>query len=220
MGLHKALGDHQISLGDQLVQPQLAAGGQCAHQDEVFVLVCVVDDQLLPVTDGVAVLGALFRLRGITVHAGGDEDGDVRLGIGSPDLLQVDRQRDGAGQGAGVIAGDDDHLVLAFGQLAQWRGADRMRQRRAHQLLLIRQLMLGMGGSQHRAQTALRDVQRLPGLSVGNLDPHFTFLLGLMIRIHDAKKGRLGTHGYRSSLPYDRTGLHSISFQVNQAAAG
>ena len=124
MRLDEALGHQQIGLGGQTVDDQLAAGGEPAEADEVRGVVAVVDDDLLVGDDlGAELVDELFFC-GFAVAAGGDEDGDVCVGIALADLREHLGDDAFAGHGAGVIAGDEDDLLPALGHDAEPRGPD------------------------------------------------------------------------------------------------
>ena len=124
MGLDEALGHQQVGLGRQAVDDQVAAGGELAQVGQILGIVAVVDDDLLVGDDlGAELVDQLF-LGGLPVAAGGDQDGDIRVGAALTDLSEHLGNDAFAGHGAGVVAGDEDDLLLALGHDAQLRGAD------------------------------------------------------------------------------------------------
>ena len=72
------------------------------------------------------------------------------------------------GHRAGVVAGNDDDVLLAFGQFAQGPGIDGVGERLAHKLglALFRDELVGLG-QQYRGQVALFHAQFLVAFAVG-----------------------------------------------------
>ena len=124
MGLDEALGHQQVTVHSQLVDVEIRPRGQHAQMDELCGIKGVVDGDLLVIHNGVAEHPTLLLLRGGAVQTGGDQDGDVGVRVALPDLIQQDRKGDLAGHGPGVVAGDQNDLVLSLGQLPQAGRAD------------------------------------------------------------------------------------------------
>ena len=167
--LDEALGDQQVAVQRQLVDPQLGAGGQAADILEVVVLKGFVDGDLLVVDDLVAEHPALLLLGGGAVQPGGDQDGDVGVGAAGADLLQQNGQGELAGHRAGVVAGDDHHRMLALGQLPQAGGADGVGEGVADQFGLGLACIVAVGaGGEDGLEVLLIHMQRERRCVVGD----------------------------------------------------
>ena len=119
MRLDKALGHQKVTFHSQPIDVETGAGGQLSHGDKVLGSEGIVDHNVLMVYDLVAEHFALLGLSGGPVEAGGDEDGDLCIGVSGPDLLQEDRECDFAGHSPGMIAGHDDDAALACCQVSE-----------------------------------------------------------------------------------------------------
>ena len=124
VGLNEALGDQQVGLSGHLVDDQLGAGGEHADLHVAFGVPAVVADELLLVGDLLAHLVHQLLVAGGAVEAGGDEEGDVDVGVALPQLGEHEGEDVLAGHRAGVIADDDGGGLLALGQLGELGGAD------------------------------------------------------------------------------------------------
>ena len=81
VGLNEALGHQQVGLGGHLVDDQLGAGGKHADLHVARGVPAVVADELFLVGDLLAHLVHQLLVGGGAVEAGGDEEGDVDVGI-------------------------------------------------------------------------------------------------------------------------------------------
>ena len=138
-----------------------------------------MDDDLLLGHDVGAELVDQLLLGGLTVAAGGDEDSDVGVGVALADLRQHLGHDDLAGHGTGVVAGDDDNLLLALSHDGQLGGADGVLQGLTDQLLLgqLGLVVVHLRG-QDGAQPLLGNVNGKGLLTVRELnDGHGYFLL-------------------------------------------
>ena len=87
------------------------------------------------------------------MQTGCNQDGDIRIGIARADFLQQNGERQLAGYGAGVVAGDQYDFMLALCQLAQAGCADGVFQRLTHQLgLALAGIIFIRAGIEHRMQ--------------------------------------------------------------------
>ena len=91
--------------------------------DELIRVKCVVDGDFLMIHDGIANMRRCCFLGGGAVQAGGNQDGDIGVRVALADLIQQDRQGDLAGDGAGVVTGDQHNFLFTLGQVTQARGA-------------------------------------------------------------------------------------------------
>ena len=128
MWLNKAFSHQQVTFSGQLVDVEVRTGGQHAHVDELIRIKCVVDGDFLMIHDGIAKHAALLFLGGGAVQAGGNQDGDIGVRVALADLIQQDGQSDLAGDGAGVVTGDQHHFLFPLGQVTQARGGNGMLQ--------------------------------------------------------------------------------------------
>ena len=171
MGLHKAFRHQQVAFGGQPVHLKHRAGGQSTQLDKLLRGEGVVDGDLLMIDDLVAEHAALFLLRGGTVQTGGDENGNVRVGIARANFLQQQGQGDLAGHGPGMVAGNDDDVPFAFRQRPQTGRVDGMLQRVQHQLFLT---FFGMKavhfGRQYGLEVFLLHMKSQCGCIVGDRD--------------------------------------------------
>lgn len=126
--LNKALSHQQVTFSGQLVDVEVCTGGQHAHVDELIRVKCVVDGDFLMIHDGIAKHAALLFLGGGAVQAGGNQDGDIGVRVALADLIQQDGQGDLAGDGAGVVTGDQHNFLFTLGQVTQARGGNGMLQ--------------------------------------------------------------------------------------------
>ena len=118
MWLNKALSHQQVTFSGQLVDVEVRTGGQHAHVDELIRVKCVVDGDFLMIHDGIAKHAALLFLGGGAVQAGGNQMVISRPGC-LADLIQQDGQGDLAGDGAGVVTGDQHNFLFTLGQVTQ-----------------------------------------------------------------------------------------------------
>ena len=119
MGLDKALGDQQIGLGGHFIDDQPGAGGEHADVYVRLGISAVMTDELLFVGDLFPHLIHQLFMGGGAVEAGGDEQGDVDVGVAFPQLGQHKGENVLAGHRTGVIADDNGRGFLAFCQLSQ-----------------------------------------------------------------------------------------------------
>ena len=88
--LDEALGHDQLGPVHQVVDPQLAAGGQYALEGHIVHAAGDVVDDRLARDDFLAELVDHFLARGRPVHAGGDQYADFGVGRALAKLLKVD----------------------------------------------------------------------------------------------------------------------------------
>ena len=204
MRLDEALGDDQIGLPHQPVQPQFAAGGQGAEEGHVFHFLRLVNDEGLVVHNLIAIFGAQLGFCGGAMHAGGHQQGDMRIRIAFADFAQQQWHGHGAGPGACVIAGDDHDALLPPGKLAHPRRSERVFQRLTHQLLLRLHTgmpLLLMGGRQTGAQPIFAYFQLLRALAIGNINDHRLCPLALLLRKKPVRYAGLSVTSYRMAEP-------------------
>ena len=168
--LDEALGHEQVGLGGQLVDDEVAAAGQLADVGEVLDVVAVMDDYFLVRDYLLAELADELLLGGLAVAAGGDEEGDVGVGIALANLLEHGRDDDLAGHRAGVVGADDDDLLLALGHDGQGRGADGVGHGGAHELVRGAGGLVFVHMALHDAgEAALGDIEAQEFLTVREL---------------------------------------------------
>ena len=118
--------------------------------------------------DVLAVAIQKLLLRRSAVAACGHEDGDIGVRVSRADFPQDDGHQQAAGDGARVIAGDDDDLLFAADALAQRQSAVRMSDSVLHQLgLRFFSGVCGDAAVHHGFEAFFRHVQRERALSVG-----------------------------------------------------
>ena len=122
----KTFGDQQVGVQRMSVEPKRATRGQGAEVAQAGEVFAVVKDEPLGVADAVAELGPQLAVRRGPVAAGGDQNSDRDLRIAAAQPLQQDGKSDMAGHGAGVVAGNHCHRLLAGGQRLQSLRADRV----------------------------------------------------------------------------------------------
>ena len=127
--LDEALGHEKVRLIGDAVEQQAVAGGHEPQIDKAGVVVCVVDDDPLMGDDFLAVAVEQLLRGGGTVAARGHEDGDAGLRRAGTDLAQDQRHQQAAGHRAGVVAGDDDDVLLPPDAVAQPGSSVRMGER-------------------------------------------------------------------------------------------
>ena len=169
VGLNEALSHQQVRLGGQLVDEQLASGGQGAQRYHVLILAAEMDGKVQagPEEKLLAVFVQHLFPGGGAVEAGGHQHGDLcRRGTG-PDLIYQLGQNNLAGDRAGVIAADNDNLMLAFGQFPERGRADGVLQSLPHQLSLVGLRPIALcAGAEDRRQALVRDLSLNPVPSV------------------------------------------------------
>ena len=143
-----------------MIQPQLAAGGQLAKERH-FIRFRLVDNDVLRIHDGVAKLAPQFRLSRRAMHAGGDQNGDLRLRVALANLAKEQRHGDSAGYRTGVIAGDNENLFLPLHLFTQAHVADRILQCLLNDFFLRRMRLLRMIGREYRRKARIIDMKRL-----------------------------------------------------------
>ena len=170
MGLNKALPHQQVGLGGEAVDEQLTPRGQGTQMDHVLGLAALMDHKAqagVPI-ELLAVFVQQLGLSGGPMETGGHQDGNLRLRAARPDFSDQFRQDDLAGHGPGVVAADDDHIVLAPGQFLQAGGADGLLQRPPDQLRLPGGGMVAVGlGLEHAGQPLVRNLRQDFAPSVG-----------------------------------------------------
>ena len=105
--------------------------------------------------------------------AGGDQNGDPGLGIAPVDGLQHGWNQKPAGNGPGVVAGDEDDIFLAPGQLLQRGGSDGPGQGLGDQLRFPRGGHIFLQTApEHGVDLLLRNLGGKVILSIGERDFH------------------------------------------------
>ena len=134
---NKPLRHQQIRLHRQAVHDAAAPGGKLPNIRQVFGVVAVMNNDLLPPAHFLTELVQLLRLCHAAVAARRHQNGDVRLRGAPADFFKQQRKGDLAGHGTGMVAGNNDNVFLSLGQLAQPWLSNGVFQCQPHKLLLV-----------------------------------------------------------------------------------
>ena len=161
MGFDEPLGQKQVGVEREGVEPERAAGGQGAEMTELRGVLAVVHDEAFGGDEGVAELAPHFIGRRGAMAAGGDEEGDVDRGVAPPEAFEEAGKGDPARNGPRVVAGDDRGGAAARGERFERGRADGMVESRldaADLLGFVGLVGLRGGGTQNGPQAGVRDV--------------------------------------------------------------
>ena len=167
--LDEALSDQQIGFRREFVHDQFAARGKGSEFDQKTLVAGVVYDDGFPVDDVASEFFLKFPPSGSAMEARGDEDRDPDLRIALPEPLQYLRHDGSGGNGAGMVARDDDCRLFAAGKFFEKRRTDRVIQRLAHRGVLVFR-GLRDGGSVNAQKIPFRDDRFAFGSSVRHSD--------------------------------------------------
>ena len=112
MRFNKTFRNEQVSISCHLVDAAVPTRWQRADADHVFVVAADMDDEFFMFRNFLAVFINQFFLRRSPVHARCDEDSNIDIRVPFAQFCQELRHDDVARYRAGMVAGNDDAVLL------------------------------------------------------------------------------------------------------------